>query len=158
MTSLQLGRDGLGWRCADCLKVNVSLYGQYKNTIHWGSPEDGGGVCTYSPSEPGTAGKGGRVCVCCGGDHDWLQALSYSWLWLIGPAFFCLSTDRKVDNVAVPHHQWWSIPFFPSSCFTVSPSLSAPPFFILAVSSWRRHTPQSFAMLAQITRTHKSTS
>lgn len=69
-------------------------------------------------------------CVCCvsererqSRDHEWLQASSHIWLWLIGLAFFCLSAgqpDRKVDHRTAKHHQGWS----PSPSFSLSFSLS----------------------------------
>lgn len=86
------------------------------------------------------------VCVCASEgkdrDHEWLKASSHIWLWLIGLAFFCLSTDRKVEHrtAQTPPGMIRLLTFF------LSPrELSA---------GRRRHTPQSFAKLAQLTQAH----
>lgn len=123
-----------------------------------------------------------RCCVCTcvvwvffwgwgGGEHgSWVTPGIQPHLTLINwPGVLHLSTgppDRKVDHRTAQHHQGWSVlwlSFFVclassltrslSQSLSVSLSLSLC-VSALAVSRWRRHTPVSFAKLAQITQAH----
>jgi len=103
------------------------------------------------------------VCVCCGGAErgSWVTPGIQPHLTLInwpGILLSLLWQKGRLQSSAASSGMIRLSFFCLSYSFSVPIIASLSTFFILAVSRWRRHTPQSFAKLAQITGTHESTS